>query len=192
MLKGDNVAFVGAGVYIMNINAARCTVCGWGEWKGLLHNLTTGFSNAVTHFSCTLFTILIHSIYLLTPCSRVLFEKLTCFQLVKKFPTLYGARSFITAFTSARHLSLSWVSPIQPILPHPTSWRYIVILSSHLRLGLPGGLFPSGLPTKTLYALLLSPIRSPCPAHPVLLEFITRILLGEEYRSLSSSLCSFL
>jgi hypothetical protein len=46
-------------------------------------------------------------IYLLTPYSRVLLEKLTCFQLVKKFPTCYGTRKFITAFTSSRHLSLS-------------------------------------------------------------------------------------
>ena len=44
--------------------------------------------------------------YLLTPWSRVLLEKLTGFQLVKKFPAFYGTRKFITAFTSARHLSL--------------------------------------------------------------------------------------
>jgi hypothetical protein len=31
---------------------------------------------------------------------------------------------------------------------HPTSWISILILSSHLRLGLPIGLLPSGLPTK--------------------------------------------
>ena len=36
--------------------------------------------------------------------------------------------------------------------PHPTSWKSILILSTHLRLGLPSGLFPSGYPTKTLYA----------------------------------------
>jgi len=35
--------------------------------------------------------------------------------------------------------------------PHPTSWKYILILSSHLRLGLPGGLFPSGFSTKPLF-----------------------------------------
>ena len=46
-------------------------------------------------------------IYLLTPWSRVLLEKLTDLQLVKKFPTFYVTRRFITAFTSARHLSLS-------------------------------------------------------------------------------------
>jgi len=45
--------------------------------------------------------------YLLTPWSTVLLEKLTVFQLVKKFPAFYGTRRFITAFTSARHLSLS-------------------------------------------------------------------------------------
>ena len=38
--------------------------------------------------------------YLLPPWSRVL-EKLTGSQLVKKFPTFYGTRGFITAFTSA-------------------------------------------------------------------------------------------
>ena len=36
-----------------------------------------------------------------------LLEKPTGFQLVKKFPAFYGTRMFITAFTSARHLSLS-------------------------------------------------------------------------------------
>ena len=51
--------------------------------------------------------------YLLTPWCRVLLEKLTGLQLVKKFPALYGTRRFITAFTSFRHPSLSWASPIQ-------------------------------------------------------------------------------
>ena len=57
--------------------------------------------------------------YLLTPWSRVLLEKLTGFQPVKKFPAFYGTRRFITAFTRAHHLSLSWASSIQSIPPHP-------------------------------------------------------------------------
>ena len=61
---------------------------------------------------------------------------------VKKFPAFYGTRSFITAFTSARHLSLSWASSIQSIPARPTCWRSIFILSSHLRLGLLSARFP--------------------------------------------------
>jgi len=50
--------------------------------------------------------------YLLTPWCRVLLEKLTGLQLVKKFPAFYGTRRFITALTSVRHLPLSWASPL--------------------------------------------------------------------------------
>jgi len=66
--------------------------------------------------------------YLHTPWNAVLFEKLTGFQLVKKFPAFYGTGKFITEFTSARHLSLSWASSIQHITLHPTSWRFNIIL----------------------------------------------------------------
>ena len=43
-------------------------------------------------------------IYSLTPFSRVLLEKLTGFQLLKKFLTFYGNQSFITAFTRPCHI----------------------------------------------------------------------------------------
>jgi hypothetical protein len=73
----------------------------------------------------------------------------------------------------------------------PTSWRSILILSSHLRLGPPNGLFPLVLPTKTLYAPPLSPRCVTCPSYLILLDLITRVMF-DECRSLSSSLCSFL
>ena len=128
---------------------------------------------------------------LLTPWSRVLLEKLTGFQLVKNFPALYGTRKFITAYTNARHLSLSWASSIQSMPPHPTSWRSSLILSSHLSPVLPSGFFPSGFPTKTLYTPILAPIRATCPAHLILFDSITRAIMGGEYTSLSYSLCNF-
>ena len=50
---------------------------------------------------------------LLTPRSRVLLEKLTGLQPVRKFPAFHGTRTFFTTLTGIRHLSLSWASPIQ-------------------------------------------------------------------------------
>ena len=88
--------------------------------------------------------------YLLTPWSRVLLEKLTGSAASQEIPRIFGTRRFVTVLTSARHLSLSWANSIQSPQPPPTSWRSILILSSHLRLGLPSGLFPSGFSTRTL------------------------------------------
>jgi hypothetical protein len=59
----------------------------------------------------------------------------------------HGTRRFNTEFTRGLHLFLSLARPIQSTPPHPTSPRSILILPTHLRLGLPSGLFPSGFPT---------------------------------------------
>ena len=45
---------------------------------------------------------------------------------------------------------------------------------------------------QTIYTPLSSHIRATCPAHFVFLDFITRTILGEEYKSFSSSLCKLL
>ena len=137
-------------------------------------------------------TLLFTTISIINPWTRVLLEKLLGSQLVKKFPAFYGTRKFITEFTSTRHLSLSWASSIQSIRLHPTSITSILILSSHLRLGLLRDLFFSGFPNKTMHITLLSTIRATWPTHHILLEFITQKILGKEYRSFRSSLCSFL
>ena len=116
-------------------------------------------------------------------------NRLSASQAILRFP-----------WNSKVHYRIHKYPPPVPILsqfvpvhaPHSTSCRSILILSSHLRLGFLSGLFPSGLPTKTLYTSLLYPIRATCPAYLILLELITRKILGEQYRSLSSSLCNFL
>jgi hypothetical protein len=85
---------------------------------------------------------------------------------------------------------LSHIDPIHALISHCLKFHLNIILlsrpvSSKWSLSL-------SFPTKTMYTHQLSPIRAKCPAHLNLLDLITRTILGEEHRSLSSSLCSFL
>jgi hypothetical protein len=111
---------------------------------------------------------------------------------VKKFPAFCGIWRFIAMFTRAHHLSPYWVRPIQSVPPHPTSRRSILILSFHACLVLPNDLLLLSFPTKTRYAPCPFSIHSTCPTHLILHDWITWIILGEQYRSFSSSFCSFL
>jgi hypothetical protein len=111
--------------------------------------------------------------------------------LLKNFP-FYGTRWFIIVFTRALHWSLSWATSIQSIPLHPVSLRSILILSSHLHLDLHSGLFPSGFPTKILYAFLFfSCVLNVLPLL-TLLDLIILIILDEEYKLWSYSLRRFL
>jgi hypothetical protein len=84
---------------------------------------------------------------------------------IENFLIFCGTWRFITAFKRVLHYFLSWTRLIQSIPPHPMSQRSILILSSHLHLCLPSGLFPCGFPSKTLYAFPFSPC-VPCSPHP--------------------------
>jgi hypothetical protein len=97
-------------------------------------------------------------------------------QPLKNLPAFYGTRMFNTVFTTSLHWSLSWAIWIQSTPSHPISLRSILILSTYLRLGLPSGLFPSGLPINILYAFLFSPIRATFPAHLILVYFRNRLI----------------
>ena len=159
-----------------------------GHWRGstpLCKDISLWFFRS--HL-CLVARLLLYAFvtYLRTPWCRVLLEKLTGLQLVKKFPAFHGTRRFITALTSVRHLSLSWASPIQSIPPHPTSCRSILILSTHLRLGLPSGLLPSGFPTKTLY----TPSPHPYAPHAQPISFFL-ILSPAQYRMRSTSCVTY-
>jgi hypothetical protein len=83
-------------------------------------------------------------------------------------------------------LTRYYFRPTQPI-----SKRSILILSTHLRLNFPSGLSSPGFPTYNLYVSIFSLIRATCSVHLILLDLIILILLNEEYKSRSSSLCSF-
>jgi hypothetical protein len=89
-------------------------------------------------------------------------------------------------------------SPIVPILSRINSvpcvdnyfFNIFLILSFHLRLGLPEGLFPADVPVKILKAHLLFSILATGPVHLSLLDLITLTMLGKRYKLWSSSLLS--
>jgi len=69
--------------------------------------------------------------------------------------------------------------------------RDILILSFNLILGQPSFSLSLEFFHHTLCEILFS-IRVPCPAHPILPDWITRIIFGELCRLRSSSFCSHL
>jgi hypothetical protein len=88
-------------------------------------------------------------------------------------------------FSTSPHSQPYLVSQEHVVL---TLLRPILILSTHLRLCLPSGHFPSRFPTNIS---LLNTIRATFPAHLILLDFITLAILGEDFflPPVASSLC---
>jgi hypothetical protein len=101
---------------------------------------------------------------------KILLEKLPVAQQLRNFLTFYGTWKFIIMFTRAPHQSLAWARWVQSITPCTSSLRWILILSPYIHLGLPSGLFSSGLPTKTLYAFFFVQMHAAWPAQPILLD----------------------
>ena len=103
-------------------------------------------------------------------------------------------------WNSKVHYRIHKFPPPVPILRQldPVHTPISKFLKIHLNIilpsmpGSPKWSLPSGFPSKTLYMPLLFPIYTTCPANLILLDFVTRTIMGEQYRSLSASLCSSL
>jgi hypothetical protein len=122
---------------------------------------------------------------------RALLEMPLVVEPLDSFPAFYGTRRLITAFPRALQFFLLWARQIQSTLTHRISPRSIFILSTHLRLRLPSGPFPSGFPTITYTRFFFTYLRyKPRPSEPPQLDRSNYTC--EEYKSRSSSLCSFL
>jgi hypothetical protein len=130
--------------------------------------------------------------YLFTPRSKVLLDMLNGSQLVKKFPQILWNPKF-------HHRIHKYPSPF-PIFSqlNPVHTLTSLFLKTHFNI-----IFPSTLgflqwspylrfPHQNLYTAFPYPMRPTSPTHLILLYFITRTILGEEYGSLTSSLRSFL
>jgi hypothetical protein len=126
--------------------------------SGMFHkNTKTSLNWVVIWIHIMQFLVMILLTYLLTYLLMELSpsrEAANC-AATQNFPTFYGTRRFITALTRALYWSLSFATSIQSPPSHPISLRSILILSTHLRFGLPSGLVPSGFPTNILYAFLV-------------------------------------
>jgi hypothetical protein len=97
----------------------------------------------------------------LTTWSRVILEQPTVTQLVRKFPTIYETRRFITVFTRSRHWFLSPetdAASSHPPTLHP--YLFVLILSSHIFVGLPRGLLPFRFCNQNI--VCISPHSHPC------------------------------
>ena len=78
------------------------------------------------------------------------------------------------------HIPTSHLLEIRPNIIHPS------------KLGSPQWSPSLRFPHQDYIHPLSSPIRSTWPAHLILLDFITRTILGEQYKSFSPSLCNLL
>lgn len=140
----------------------------------------TWFSRISNHVRVLLEVLSCQAIWL------VLFSPLTKNYLTPPFsqpfkilPIFRGTWKLITVFVSVPMVSiLGQMNPVH--IAHTTSPRSILISYSHLYLDLLISLFPAIFTTETLHALLSSPMRAICPAHPIILDLIILILYGEK------------
>jgi len=85
---------------------------------------------------------------------------------------------------------LSQINPLHNPSSHFLKIRLNIILPS--KPGHSKWTLSLRFPHQNPVTSLLFPTRATFPTHHIVLDLITRIIFGEQYRSLSSTLCSFL
>ena len=109
---------------------------------------------------------------------------LTLRQPVKRFSAFCGTSRFLTAFTRARRLPLSSPNQSSPRpSPHRIYWRSILILSQFTLTSSKWSLSLSFPHQNTMWT---SPLALAChmPFYHIFFDFMTRIIVDKEHRSL--------
>ena len=159
---------------------ATSVICGWA--MSLIYSWAMSVIRRMSvkpcwflRFACC--TVCSH----VPPWTKAFLEKLIVHHLAKKLLAFYGIRRFITAFTSVRHLTLSWAIWLRSSSSHP------IPLTSQctVRLCFPSGLFLWGyLSQQRVHVPALHAV----PAHLILLDLATRMAFVEDLKSRSFSL----
>jgi len=94
---------------------------------------------------------------------------------------------------SLQHSQVPILNQLDPIhTPNPSSRKIHLNITFPSKPGSPKWSLSLRYPHEIPVCASLLPVRATYPANPIPLDFIIRTILGEEYRSLSYSLCSFL
>lgn len=113
------------------------------DWNAVGH--TAG--SCMHYCECNTGCMSVNSSDLLTQnaCNLVALRNLTLSETNTKFPAFYITKSFISLIAKFRHWSPTCASGIQSIYSYIISLKYISLLSFHLQLVFPNGIFHSDL-----------------------------------------------
>jgi hypothetical protein len=100
-------------------------------------------------------------------------------------PEVFSVNHYISPRVSVRNQFNHYLSP------HFISLRSALILLSILRLSFHSDLFPSDFSINILHKFLFTAMRVTWPLHLIRLDIVFPVILVDEYKSWSSSLCSF-
>lgn len=111
----------------------------------------------------------------------------TAADIRKKLPSLHGTSILITVIIGDSSQSVPWSRQIQSITYLYKIHFNTILPPDH---GIPMGLITSDFPSKFVHVFVICPMRAVCPAHLILFTFINLIILCEENKLRSFSLCN--